>query len=143
MASQFARENHLGRPLETKCLLSRIFSLVRPRAIGRPTGLLAAFCFAGFIMAGCVDDVPELVSDDPVLQQGRDIYVARCVSCHGATGAGGLGTKLNDGEVAKKYPNIADQIDVVTNGKNQMAAFKDTLTENEIEAVVRYTREGL
>ncbi len=143
MASQFVRENHLGSPADTKSLISQLTGLIRPQANGRLAGLLAAFCFAGFIMAGCVDDVPELVSDDPVLQQGRDIYVARCVSCHGATGAGGLGTKLNDGEVTKKYPDIDDQIDVVTNGKNQMAAFKDSLTESEIEAVVRYTREGL
>jgi mono/diheme cytochrome c family protein len=46
--------------------------------------------------------------------------------------------------VVAAYPDVAAQIDVVTNGKGDgMPAFADKLTAGEIEAVVRYTREVL
>jgi len=149
MASQWVRQNKQSRSVVHKLLQIRRLSRNSIRNLSRHSRLrrvalvpLWVF-FGGLALTACVDDVPELVSDDPVLQQGREIYVARCVSCHGPTGGGGLGAQLSDGEVVKNYPDIADQIDVVTNGKGTMAAFKDTLTEDEIEAVVRYTREGL
>lgn len=105
-------------------------------------GALAPLTVAGILVA-CVGDVPEVSSGDPVLVEGREIYSRNCVSCHGASGQGGTGTKLNEGAVTAKYPDPADQISVIANGRNQMPAFTGKLSDAEIEAVVRFTRDGL
>ena len=57
-------------------------------------------------------------------------------------GQGGVGPDLA-GVVADKYPNIEDQIAVVTDGKGQMPSWRGDLTPKEIRKVVEYTRTGL
>ncbi len=101
-------------------------------------GVLATFA------AGCAAaDTPEVANGDPVLEQGRDLYIRQCSSCHGSDGGGGRGTKLNEGVVLAAYPDIADQIALVSEGKNAMPAFGGRLDDAELDAVVRYTREVL
>ena len=73
---------------------------------------------------------------------GKAIYVARCATCHGVGGQGGVGPALA-GVVASKYPNIDDQIAVVTNGRGAMPSWRGELTPKEIRKVVEYTRTGL
>lgn len=114
----------------------------------RRRGLLAAFALAApllvaAILTACVGEVPEVSSADPVLVLGREVYSRNCVGCHGASGQGGTGSKLNEGAVAEKYPDPANQVAVIANGRNQMPAFTGKLSDEEIEAVVRFTREGL
>jgi len=65
-----------------------------------------------------------------------------CSSCHGADGGGGFGPTLA-GVVVKRYPDIADQIALVTNGSGSMPSFRDSLTPAQIAAVVAYTRTKL
>ncbi|MGI9602752.1 MAG: c-type cytochrome [Acidimicrobiales bacterium] len=74
--------------------------------------------------------------------EGERIYQSRCASCHGRDGEGIVGPRLA-GTVVEKYPDIADQIAVVTNGRGGMAAFGDQLTAAEIEAVVIFERTEL
>jgi mono/diheme cytochrome c family protein len=97
---------------------------------------------------------------------GAQVYVkAGCVSCHGATGGGGVGPKLAGGEAKLTFPNEADHIAWVENGSapskgksygdpnrpggarppasGGMPAFKDQLTPEEIAAVVDYERNRL
>jgi cytochrome c oxidase subunit 2 len=81
-------------------------------------------------------------ADDPVLAQGRDVWARSCVGCHGLDGRGLSGPALA-GVVTEKYPDVAAQVAVVTNGRNLMPAARGVLTPEEIEAVVRYTREVL
>lgn len=85
---------------------------------------------------------PAAPIDDPVLSQGQQIYTQNCASCHGANGGGGYGKKLA-GVVATNYPNIDDQIALITNGKGGMPAFGKKLTPEQLTAVSRYTREVL
>jgi hypothetical protein len=89
-----------------------------------------------------------------------------CAGCHGGTGGGGTGRKLNDGEVLKTFPNIANQLEFVTlgtagfsrqpygnpqrpggphagNSFGNMPTFKGKLTETELLEVVRHERETL
>ena len=73
---------------------------------------------------------------------GADIYRENCATCHGADGQGGVGPTLA-GQVADKYPDIADEISVVTNGRNLMPAWGSRLSEDEIRSVVTYTRTDL
>ena len=70
------------------------------------------------------------------------IYATRCASCHGADGGGGFGPTLA-GVVAQRYPDIADQIALVTNGRGSMPSFASSLTPAQITAVVEYTRTQL
>jgi mono/diheme cytochrome c family protein len=97
---------------------------------------------------------------------GAQVYVkAGCVSCHGATGGGGVGPKLSGGEAKLTFPNEADHIAWVENGSapskgksygdpnrpggarppasGGMPAFKGQLTPEEIAAVVDYERNRL
>ena len=72
---------------------------------------------------------------------GAELYSSRCAGCHGATGGGGIGPKLSDGAVVEAYPDIADEIEVVAEGKGQMPSFEARgLSPREIEQVVEYTR---
>jgi cytochrome c6 len=81
-------------------------------------------------------------ASDKELVEGRSIFVANCQRCHGPRGQGGAGPKLA-GVVTNAFPNIQNQINVVTNGVGAMPAWKGTLTAAQIKAVVRYTREVL
>jgi cytochrome c oxidase subunit 2 len=77
------------------------------------------------------------------LEEGRDIYVSRCATCHGRDGGGGVGPALADGRVVERYPDIADHLEIVREGRNAMPAWEGELTPGEIESVVRFEREGL
>jgi mono/diheme cytochrome c family protein len=82
--------------------------------------------------------------DDPVLAQGQEVYRSRCASCHGANGGGGLAPRLA-GRMTERFPDSADQVALVTNGVagTSMRAFGEVLSAEQIDAVVRYTREAL
>lgn len=98
---------------------------------------------ASIVLAACAPPPPAAPSDDPVLVQGQEIYARNCASCHGSAGGGGVGPKLSEGAVLAAYPNIKDQIDLVSQGRGNMPAYQDRLSGQEQEAVVRYTREVL
>jgi mono/diheme cytochrome c family protein len=80
---------------------------------------------------------------DEVLLRGRDVWISRCAQCHGSDGGGGMGPRLDDGAAADRYPRVEDQLDVVRSGRGAMPAWEGRLSAEEIEAVVRYTREVL
>ena len=104
-----------------------------------PMALIAGM----MLVAGCVAESPEVTIDDPVLVEGRTIYTRNCASCHSPSGDGGVGLKLSEGAVIDSFPTIEAQIELVRDGRNNMPAYGDRLTEEQIEAVVRYTREVL
>jgi cytochrome c oxidase subunit 2 len=87
------------------------------------------------------DDVPAAPVDDAELVQGQAVYTSNCANCHGPAGGGALGTKLNGGEVLERMPEADDQVALILEGRNQMPGFDGKLSEAEIDAVVRYTRE--
>lgn len=115
-----------------------------------PRLLLLAVIIAivGAAGACAADDVPEVPvaadgSVDPELVTGRRAYIDRCANCHGNDGGGGRGTKLSDGLMVRRYPDIDDQIEIVAEGVRAMPAFDEVLDAGQILAVVRYTREVL
>ncbi|KAA0234174.1 MAG: hypothetical protein JJLCMIEE_01918 [Acidimicrobiales bacterium] len=75
---------------------------------------------------------------------GQAVFDQNCASCHGASGEGGTGPAFADGAVAEKYPNVADQKEIVVNGKTgnigTMPPWGDTLSDAEIDAVIEYER---
>lgn len=81
---------------------------------------------------------------DPTLVTGKEIWARHCSNCHGSSGQGGKGRKLNGGEIFKLYPEVSNQIEIISGGKGQnMPAFVSTLSTEEMEAVSRYIREVL
>ena len=105
-------------------------------------GSLLVAVAAATMLVGCTtESSPAVPGDDVELVQGRQLYITQCVSCHGGSGGGGRGAKLNNGWVVDRYPEVADEVAVVTDGVRAMPGFESKLTVEEIEAVVRYTRE--
>lgn len=72
----------------------------------------------------------------------RAIYVDNCAYCHGTDGGGGVGPQLA-GKVVARFPDVDDEIAVVTNGRNAMPGWSGTLSKAEIRRVVEYTRTSL
>jgi mono/diheme cytochrome c family protein len=71
---------------------------------------------------------------------GARIYAANCASCHSADGSGGIGPQLSDGKVVHAFPNVNDEVQFVTNGRDGMPAFGGELSPAEVADVVNYTR---
>jgi mono/diheme cytochrome c family protein len=99
------------------------------------------------------------------LAAGATVF-SQCSTCHGATGGGGAGRPLANGEVLKTFPNIAKQLEFVRNGDAGMGniaygnpqreggqhqgpfggAFMPTfgkLVDKDLLEVVRHERETL
>ena len=122
--------------------------MLRCRRLPRLLLLIAVIASISAAGACAADDVPEVPvaadgSVDPALVDGRRIYIDRCANCHGNDGGGGRGTKLSDGLMIRRYPDIDEQVQIVADGVRAMPAFDDVLDTAQILAVVRYTREVL
>jgi polyvinyl alcohol dehydrogenase (cytochrome) len=71
---------------------------------------------------------------------GEDVYRSNCARCHGGSGQGGSGPTME---------GVADRLDedehleIVREGREGMPAWEDTLSDEEIQAVVDYEREVL
>jgi polyvinyl alcohol dehydrogenase (cytochrome) len=81
-------------------------------------------------------------ADDPADEAGlgEDVYQRSCASCHGGTGEGSSGPSLVgvDERLTRE-----EHVEVVRQGRGSMAGWADTLTAEEIEAVVDYERTVL
>jgi mono/diheme cytochrome c family protein len=103
---------------------------------------------------------------DPVLAEGGQIYAAQCAACHGPQGQGlGNFPQLSGGEVLLTFPDRSEQVEWVRLGSvgwgigepygdpdreggqrtadPGMPGFENTLDDEQLLAVVRYTREVL
>ncbi len=93
-------------------------------------------------MAAKADDPSKVWTVDELAVRGEKVYVANCVVCHQATGKGvPPAFPALDGSAVVSGPKAA-QIQLVLNGKNAMPAFKPTLSDTEIAAVITYTRNS-
>ena len=112
--------------------------------------LIAIFALLVVISSSCgSSSAPEIPvgpngESDTELSMGRAVWTRHCASCHGSSGQGGRGKKLNDGEIFKIYPEVDGLLSVISVGKGQgMPAFGSKLSNEEIAAVSRYIREIL
>ena len=69
---------------------------------------------------------------------GHDVFIANCARCHGQQAEGGPGPQLAGGGAVRAFPDLADQIHFV--GGHTLPPFREQLTDEEIQAVVDYTR---
>jgi mono/diheme cytochrome c family protein len=93
------------------------------------------------------------------LEEGGEVFGQFCASCHGGGGGGGVGPALAGGAVLETFPTIEDHLAWVFGGsesaeggiygatakssKGGMPAFGESLTAEQLLAVVRYEREVL
>lgn len=71
---------------------------------------------------------------------GRAVFANRCASCHGSDAGGGLGPQLSGGRAVARFPEISDQVAVITSGRGGMPGFGARLSAEEIQAVAEYVR---
>ena len=97
------------------------------------------------VLVGCAEEVAPAVPEgaDPVLDDGRDIWRANCSRCHGGAGGGGAGPSLEGPWPDDRQPDHPAMIAVVAEGRGAMPRFGGSLSDDEIDAVVRYVREVL
>jgi polyvinyl alcohol dehydrogenase (cytochrome) len=69
---------------------------------------------------------------------GAALYAANCAACHGADGSGGAGPDLRG---IGGMHTIDELIEVITNGRGGMPAWRDQLSAEEIQAVAQYVSE--
>src|SRR2546423_11986010 len=62
---------------------------------------------------------------------GSQVFASHCSACHGDRGQGGIGPRLA-GSVTTRFPNVADETAVVTDGRGGMPAWGTTLSPAEI-----------
>jgi mono/diheme cytochrome c family protein len=70
-----------------------------------------------------------------------ELYAANCARCHGDELEGGIGPALGPGGHAHGHSD-AELIAIVTDGKNDMPAFADKLTEQQISDLIAFIRGG-
>ncbi len=100
---------------------------------------LAAIAFTACTAGTAVQAPP----DDAVLVLGQAVYTNNCASCHGADGGGRRGAALNEAALLEAYPDPADLREIIAIGRRTMPGFEGRLTDEQLDAVVRYTREVL
>jgi cytochrome c6 len=83
---------------------------------------------------------PAAPADAP----GADVFKTNCVVCHGADGTGSpTGKALQAPDLhsdAVQKLTVAEMVTQVSDGKNNMPPFKNSLSKDEIAAVVTYVR---
>ena len=97
--------------------------------------------------AGSASPAPAASASADEFAHAREIYAKNCEACHGPNAEGGL-AKVNNKQIkvpslkaehAIKHPD--DKLTkMITNGEEEMPAFKDKLSPDEINLMVRYIR---
>jgi cytochrome c oxidase subunit II len=80
--------------------------------------------------------LPELVA------RGEKVYAANCAACHLPTGKGGGAIKPLDGAAVVLDADKAKEIAVLLNGQNNIMPAWKQLSDNEIAAVITYTKNN-
>ncbi|WMW80365.1 cytochrome c oxidase subunit II [Undibacterium cyanobacteriorum] len=93
-------------------------------------------------MAAKADDPSKVWTVDELKQRGQSVYEKNCVACHQANGKGVPGAfPALDGSAVVTGPKAA-QVNILLNGIRAMPAWKASLSDTEIAAVITYTRNS-
>ena len=63
---------------------------------------------------------PPAGADDP-LAIGQEVYSQNCAGCHGATGGGGTGPALDNGDATTTFPNPYEMVHWIAFGAEEGA----------------------
>lgn len=156
----------INDPLKETWLWVKLISIIGLIPLGiiglkKENKILATIAFVGFVYFFVVSktnsltfkrdkieivDVPSgpqsttedimATNEETQLNKGKAIYTQVCSACHGPEGnlqlAGAANLQIS--KLSKE-----EKINIVTNGKNAMMAYKDQLSEQDIASVVEYT----
>ena len=96
-----------------------------------------------------ISETKSLTMQNPIKQaisvdsnapnSGKDIYMAKCASCHGEAGDAGRSGAAN---LITSQLSTEAKLSIVINGKNAMPKFKDILNPQQDSVVVKYV-DGL
>jgi mono/diheme cytochrome c family protein len=112
-------------------------------ALVRVVQVITAVVTAAFVILLFTNEPQEATPvPSAAADSGQAIFETRCARCHGTDGSGGFGPALA-GVVTAAFPDAADEEAVVVDGRGSMPSFDDSLTPEQITAVVEYTRTGL
>jgi mono/diheme cytochrome c family protein len=124
----------------------------------KPCTAALVIVFALLALSGCSQPANEIANNAPAATPApkatpdefafaRANYAKHCSACHGDEGKGGL-VKVEDKKL--KVPSLreghalhhpdADFVKQITNGGDGMPKFKDKLSPEEINAMVRFIR---
>lgn len=72
------------------------------------------------------------------------LYAKKCASCHGKDGKpSAVGKKMGAGDLTATKLSESEIVGVISGGKGKMTAYKDKLTEAEIQSLAKYVKGGL
>jgi quinohemoprotein ethanol dehydrogenase len=90
---------------------------------------------------GHAGEAPAEPSEQGDPAAGREVFADNCAGCHGASGGGGNGgPSLTDSPVAGNLQRVIGQ---VANGGGGMPAFKDSLSQQQLNDVSAYVVERI
>lgn len=108
--------------------------------VGAMRRILAVLAMATLLLSACAQEIALPDDADDELRSGAEVFRARCARCHGPDGGGGIGKSLRG--VAERLTD-EEQLVLIMNGKGTMPRFDSVLSDADMTAVIRYTREIL
>src|ERR1041385_639658 len=108
--------------------------------------IISIFLFSGiviFAMQSCGGATTQPPAGDTAKQtvsasvDGKSLYEAKCVNCHGADGKAGL---MGAADLSISKLDDATITATVKNGKQMMKGFGGELNDSQIEAVANYVK---
>jgi mono/diheme cytochrome c family protein len=85
--------------------------------------------------AGCATDThaADILAMEGDATAGETLFADNCASCHGADATGGSGPDLSFGL------GDEDEVETILNGEEDMPAFADTLSDQDIADIIAWT----
>ncbi len=87
----------------------------------------------GALLAFCSFD---LAQETHMGDDGKELYLTYCKSCHGKKGGLGIGGAA---KLTKSNMELEERISVIKDGKGKMAPFGAILSKKEIKSIAKFT----
>lgn len=72
------------------------------------------------------------------------LYAKKCASCHGKDGKPtSIGEKMGAKDLGATKLSETEVVAIISGGKGKMTAFKEKLSEAEIQSLAKYIKGGL
>jgi cytochrome c oxidase subunit 2 len=93
-------------------------------------------------MAAKADDPNKVWEQANLIARGEKVFNTNCAACHKVDGKGTGQFPALDGSAVVNNEDKMKQVDIVLHGRNQMPAWKATLSATDIAAAITYTKNA-